>query len=65
MIDRYNCIIFWSEEDDCFIAKSDYFKMLSAFGNTRLEALKEFEIALKLFIEAFTEVGLLSNEHNK
>ena len=43
-------IIEYSEEDECYIAtvKGTY---LSAFGETRKEALKEIEIALEMVKE--------------
>ena len=43
---NYSVDIFWSDEDECFIAISGVFPGVSAHGDSRLEALKELEIAV-------------------
>jgi len=58
MINRYAIQIFWSEEDEGFIAICQEFPGLSAFGETREEALKEAQIALGLMIETYEEKGI-------
>ncbi len=55
MINRYAIQIFWSEEDESFIAICHEFPGLSAFGETREEALHEAQIALDLMIETYQE----------
>ena len=55
---RYAIHIFWSAEDEGFIAVCDEFAGLSAFGESREEALKEAQIALDAMIETYRESGL-------
>lgn len=55
---KYAIHIFWSEEDEGFIAVCDEFPGLSAFGESREEALSEAQIALDAIIEAYRESGL-------
>lgn len=55
MSNRYAIQIFWSEEDEAFIAVCREFPGLSAFGETREEALHEAQIALDLMIETYRE----------
>ncbi len=55
---KYAIHIFWSEEDEGFIAICDEFPGLSAFGETREEALSEAQIALDTMIETYRESGL-------
>jgi predicted RNase H-like HicB family nuclease len=58
MSNRYAIQIFWSEEDEGFIAICQEFPGLSAFGETREEALREAQIALDLMIEIYLEKGI-------
>jgi len=53
--DKYSISIEWSEEDQSFIASSPVFGGLTAFGNTKEEALKEAEIALEGFLSVLQE----------
>lgn len=53
--DLYSCTIQYSTEDRAYIARSSEFPFVSAFGDTRLDAVREFEIALKLIIEGYKE----------
>lgn len=55
---KYAIHIFWSEEDDAFVAVCDEFPGLSAFGESREEALQEAQIALDLMIETYRDKGL-------
>lgn len=57
MTDRYSFSIQWSEENGGFVATSPEFPGLSAFGETRAEAINEAETALSLFIESLEEEG--------
>ena len=57
MENKYTIHIFWSDEDEGFIAICDEFPGLSAFGETREEALKEAQIALRLTIEQYRAAG--------
>ena len=54
---KYSIDTIWSDEDEGFIATCKEFPGLSAFGETRQEALEEAEIALEGFIEVFKEDG--------
>lgn len=58
MSNRYAIQIFWSEEDEAFIAVCREFPGLSAFGETREDALREAQIALDLMIETYREKGI-------
>lgn len=53
MENKYAIHIFWSDEDEGFIGICEDFPGLSAFGETREEALKETQIALSLMIEHY------------
>lgn len=55
MQDKYTVQIFWSAEDEAFVAVCQEFPGLSAFGETREEALREAQIALDLMIETYRE----------
>ncbi len=55
---KYAIHIFWSEEDDAFVAICDEFPGLSAFGESREEALQEAQVALDLMIETYRDKGL-------
>lgn len=54
---KYPIEIFWSEEDECFIANVPDLKYCSAHGDTEEEALKQIKIALKAWIETVKEKG--------
>jgi predicted RNase H-like HicB family nuclease len=54
---NYTFSIFWSEEDEAFIAICPDFPGVSAFGDTEEQALAEAKIALKLAIETYEEEG--------
>ena len=62
MKNKYTIQIFWSEEDAGFIAICRDFPGLSAFGESREEALSEAEIALDLMIEAYVSNGVSLSE---
>lgn len=56
-MERYSVDIAWSDEDEGFIATVDEFPYLSAFGETREDALKEAQIALEGFLESYEDDG--------
>jgi predicted RNase H-like HicB family nuclease len=62
MENKYAVHIFWSDEDEGFIALCDEFPGLSAFGETREEALREAQIALNLMIEHYRDSGQIPPE---
>jgi len=54
---KYTIEIFYSEEDEGYIAVVPELPGCSAFGETPEEALKEVKIAIKLWIEAAKKEG--------
>ena len=54
----YNINIFYSEEDEGYIADIPDLKFCSAFGSTPEEALKELQIAKAAWIEAAHAEGI-------
>jgi predicted RNase H-like HicB family nuclease len=57
MTPRYHINLFWSDEDDCWIADVPDLKFCSAHGETAEEAAHEIEIAMKLWLEVSAERG--------
>jgi len=55
---KYAIHLFWSDEDDAFIAVCDEFPGLSAIGETREDALREAQVALDLMIETYDKSGI-------
>lgn len=58
MKNKYAIHIFWSDEDEGFIAVCNEFSGLSAFGETREQALIEAQVALESMIETYRASGL-------
>jgi SOS-response transcriptional repressor LexA len=54
---NYSFNVFWSEEDEAYIAVCPEFPGLSAFGETAEQALAEIEVALDMAIETYQEEG--------
>ncbi len=54
---RYEVIIFWSEEDDAFVAEVPELLGCMADGKTRQEALLNAEQIIKEWIETAKELG--------
>ena len=55
MVDHYHINIFWSDEDDCFIATIPDLRGCSAWGDTPEKALVEVQIAKELWLEVARE----------
>ena len=53
----YKVCVFYSAEDDGYIAVVPDLPGCSAFGDTREEALKEIRTALSLWLETAKEIG--------
>ncbi len=53
----YHINIFYSEEDEGYIADIPDLETCSAFGTTAAEALEQVEIAKKLWLETAKAVG--------
>lgn len=56
-MDKYSINVIWSEQDESFMATCPEFPGLSAFGDTREEAIREAQVALQLFIEDYQDDG--------
>lgn len=62
-MNHYHINIFYSEEDDGYIADTPDLKNCSAFGDTPQQALEEVLIAQRLWItEALKTMGLNSRQ---
>jgi antitoxin HicB len=56
-IPPYSTSIFWSDEDDCFVAVCPELPGLSGLGASREEAAAELSTVLELVMETFAEDG--------
>lgn len=54
---KYEVIIYWSEEDDAFIAEAPELPGCAAHGSTQEEALASAQDAIRLWIETANEFG--------
>jgi predicted RNase H-like HicB family nuclease len=54
---RYPANVFWSDEDEGFIAIAPDLPGCSAFGETRYDALTELDGAIEAWIEAASAAG--------
>ena len=54
---KYEVIIYWSEEDQAFIAEVPELHGCAADGKTHREALANVEVVIKEWIETATELG--------
>jgi predicted RNase H-like HicB family nuclease len=55
--DRYPAHIFWSDEDQSFVALAPDLPGCSAVGNTQTEALTELQDAIVAWLEAARKAG--------
>ncbi len=65
-MDRYEIDIFWSEEDDAYIAvvpNVERLRFVSAWGETREDALREIQEVLSVIDEMAQEAGNPLPEH--
>lgn len=53
----YHINVFYSDEDECYIADIPDLKFCSAFGSTPEEAVREVEIAKTAWLEAARAAG--------
>lgn len=53
----YPISVFWSDEDDAWVADLPDLAHCSAFGNTPHEAVAEVELAMEEWLEAARESG--------
>ena len=56
-MDKYEIIIYWSDEDQAFIADVPELPGCIAHGNTKAEALSNAEEAIRLWIDTAKEFG--------
>lgn len=54
---RYHINVFWSAEDQCWIADVPDLRPCSAHGDTPSQAIAEAEIAIALWLETAKEHG--------
>ena len=54
---KYEVIIYWSDEDQAFIAEVPELPGCAADGKTYREALANVEVVIKEWIETATELG--------
>lgn len=57
MTPHYNINVFWSNEDDCWIADVPDLRTCSAYGDTPTEAIEELQVAMELWLEGARENG--------
>ncbi len=57
MTPRYHINLFWSDEDDCWIADVPDLKYCSAHGKTAEEAAHEIQIAMEAWLDVAQESG--------
>lgn len=55
---HYHINVFWSQDDDCWIADVPDLRGCSAHGESPAEAATEAEVAIALWIETAIERGL-------
>ena len=53
----YHINVFWSDEDDCYVADVPDLETCSAFGDSPEEALAEVQIAKRAWLEVAREHG--------
>ena len=53
----YHINVFWSDEDDSYVADVPDLETCSAFGDTPEEALGEVQVAKRLWLEVAREHG--------
>ena len=54
---RYEVVIFWSEEDQAYLAEVPELRWCMADGATYQEALANVEVVIDMWIETATEKG--------
>lgn len=57
LMDRYEIIIYWSSEDDAFIAEVPELAGCKSHGATQEEALENAKQAVQLWIDTAKEFG--------
>jgi len=57
MTNRYEVIIYWSAEDDCFVAEAPELAGCMSDGATHQEALANVEVAIQEWIDTARQLG--------
>jgi len=57
-VNRYAIIVFWSENDNAWVADVPDLKSCAAFGSTPEEAFAEVRIAMDAWLAAAHDAGL-------
>lgn len=57
MDNKYEIIIFWSDEDDAFVADVPELPGCMAHGSSHADALRNAEEAIALWVDAARELG--------
>ncbi len=55
---KYEIIIWWSDEDDLYIAEVPQLQGAAAHGDTRAEALREIQVSMNLWLDTVIEFGM-------
>jgi predicted RNase H-like HicB family nuclease len=55
---HYHINVFWSDEDQCWIADVPDLRPCSAHGDTPTEAITEAEVAIALWLETAEDRGM-------
>ena len=58
MNQRYEIILYWSAEDDAFVAEVPELPGCAAHGATHAEALRQVQDAMELWLDVARETGL-------
>jgi predicted RNase H-like HicB family nuclease len=56
-VTRYEIILYWSEEDEAFIAEVPELASCAADGPTRQEALANVEVVISEWLETASDLG--------
>lgn len=57
MLIKYELIIYWSEEDNCFLVEVPELPGCMADGQTYQDAVSNVEVVIREWIETATELG--------
>ena len=57
MLIKYELIIYWSEEDNCFLVEVPELPGCMADGQTYRDAVNNVEVVIREWIETATELG--------
>jgi predicted RNase H-like HicB family nuclease len=57
MSDRYPNVVFWSEEDQIWVAEAPNLKSCSAFGSSAEEAVSQLDEAMRAWLETARRHG--------